>query len=243
MTSAVGHMTQAASERGGDLSDVQQQSAHIQKEHDRKDQELKMAELEKQDMQKQLDNVQSSCTYFQNKYKATVAETKKGQQEHAAVAEKATLLAQTAAAAQRESEQLRAQVGKLQRQLVEVQNSQHPDRQTQMHQTLPAASSSSSSQQRKAPMMGLAQVNEHDELTAFSEGRSGDDDLRAQQWQQQALRQQQQEQQQLQQQLMKVQRDREKEQQREQDGNAQQQQESSYGRPSLMTQLRRPGGF
>lgn len=123
ITSAVGHMTQAASERGGDLSDIQQLSVHLQRECDQKDQELRMAELEREDMQKQWENLSSSCTYFQNKCKTTAAETKKWQQEHAAMSGKATQLAQMAANSQRETEQLKAQISQLQCQLGDFQRS------------------------------------------------------------------------------------------------------------------------
>merc|ERR1719159_1329548 len=74
MTSAVGHMTQAASERGGDWEALQRERKMLKEEKEKKDQELKMLELEKQDLQKQLDNLQSSGTYFQNKYKSKTEE-------------------------------------------------------------------------------------------------------------------------------------------------------------------------
>lgn len=121
MASAVGHMTQVASERGGAWADTQQLSERLQREVERKDQELKMIELERADMQKQWENVQSSCTYFQNKYKTTDAEKKKLQQEHAAMSEKATVLATMVATSQRETELLKAQISQLECKLKDFQ--------------------------------------------------------------------------------------------------------------------------
>lgn len=229
MTSAVGHMTQAASERGGEVSDIQQMTAHLQREHERKDQELKMAELEKQDLQKQLDNVQSSCTYFQSKYKSTAADSKKWQQEHAAASEKATLLAQTAASSQREVEQLRAQVSKLQQKLGGAQQMQqaHPSGYAQH----PAASHARQEQRSQVPHLGLAQVAEHEPRAAYpapgdagaSSSRSSSNTYASGHHQQHSQQQQQ----------------RAKEQAREPDPQL----DYTSGRPSLLTSLnvKRPG--
>jgi len=103
MNSALGHMTQSASERGCDLSEFQQNYAYFEKENARKDHELKMAELEKQDLQNTLQNVQSSCEYFQKKH--TEMKT----------------LAAGAIEKAKEAEGLRAEVAKLQRHLAETQ--------------------------------------------------------------------------------------------------------------------------
>jgi len=56
----------------------------LKRDQERRAQELQMAELEKEDLQKQLDNLQSSCSYFQTKYKSTASELRNVQREHAA---------------------------------------------------------------------------------------------------------------------------------------------------------------
>merc|ERR1711871_678810 len=146
MTSAVGHITQAASERSGDLSEIQQMNAHLQRQHERKDQELKLAKRETEDVQSQLENVQSSCTYFQNKYKTAAAEAKKLQQDCASASEKAEQFAQVAAQAKREVEQLRLQLGTLQSQNAQLaQRSGHAQQSSNAHAD-PYAQQSSNAQ-------------------------------------------------------------------------------------------------
>lgn len=110
MTSAVGQMTQAASERGVDWQDLQRRHAALSAEKERKDQQLKMSELEKEDLQKQVDNLQSSCTYFQNKYKATTNELKTAQKDHAASAEQLVKVRSQCSDLHRECEALKAKM-------------------------------------------------------------------------------------------------------------------------------------
>lgn len=50
-------------------------------ELEKKQQTLKMAELEKQDLQKERDTLESSCNYFQTKYKSTQNELRALQRE------------------------------------------------------------------------------------------------------------------------------------------------------------------
>merc|ERR1719333_1450308 len=50
---AVGHMTQAASEREGDMSNIQYQVVGYQRELQQKESQIKQAELEKEDITKQ----------------------------------------------------------------------------------------------------------------------------------------------------------------------------------------------
>ncbi|CAE8680937.1 unnamed protein product, partial [Polarella glacialis] len=121
MSSAVGYMTHAASSQGGDMHELQLRGDMALKERDRKDQELKTAELEKKDLQAQIENLQSSCDYFQNKYKATATELRSAQkeQQHAAGG-----LAQAKAQSSelsREHEALRGRVSHLSQQNAEAQ--------------------------------------------------------------------------------------------------------------------------
>jgi len=110
MTSAVGQLTQAASERGGETSELQQRNIVLQREQERTKQELKMAELEKEDFQKQLENLQSSCSYFQNKYQSSSDELMNAQKEHAVTTE----------VLKRECEGLKSQTRLLRQQLEHV---------------------------------------------------------------------------------------------------------------------------
>jgi len=87
MQSAVGHMTHAASLQGGDLHSLQLHNQTLMQEKEKHAQGLKMAELEKKDLQVQIENLQSSCNYFQNKYKGTASELRQEQRQSAKNAE------------------------------------------------------------------------------------------------------------------------------------------------------------
>eukprot|EP00930_Biecheleria_cincta_P069554 TRINITY_DN57282_c0_g1_i1.p1 TRINITY_DN57282_c0_g1~~TRINITY_DN57282_c0_g1_i1.p1 ORF type:complete len:1652 (+),score=454.86 TRINITY_DN57282_c0_g1_i1:128-5083(+) len=112
-SAAWGLMSDAASARGGDLRDLQIRLQILEREQEEKDQELKTADLEKKDMQAQMENMQSSCTYFQNKYKATAAELRKAQKEHAQAAEGFAHARAQVSELAREREGLCARVAKL----------------------------------------------------------------------------------------------------------------------------------
>jgi len=233
MTSAVGHMTQAASERGGDFSELQQTHAQQKRDLDRREQELKMAELEKQDLQKQLDNVQSSCTYFQNKYKTTVAEMKTVQKEHQAALENVAQLSQQMNALRRQpggapqGQQKPMGDGQLKASMADSANMDYSDalRQQQLHRQ------QQQQQQLKQQQQLQQQQQQHQQQLQQQQQQQ---QRQHQQIQQQQQQQQQLQHQQLQQQLQQLQ------QQREQEAED----DHMTGRPSLLTQLnlsQRPG--
>jgi len=120
MSSAVGHMTNAASAQGGDLSSLQLRNQQLLRDHQKKEQELKTVELEKQDLQAQMENVDSSCRYFQNKYKATAAELRAEQKEHAKAVEGLAQAKAQISELSREREGLRARSAKLSQQQAEL---------------------------------------------------------------------------------------------------------------------------
>jgi len=121
MTSAVGHLTQAAGERGADLNELQQRNAALSQEQERRQQELKMAELEKQDLQKERDTLESSCNYFQAKYKSTQNDLRVAQRELASAQDVVKRLQAQLGERQREAEALRSQGSKLSQQIARMQ--------------------------------------------------------------------------------------------------------------------------
>jgi len=142
MTSAVGCMTQASSERSADISELEQTNAMLKRDQERRAQELKMAELEKEDLQKQLDNLQSSCSYFQTKYKNTASELRNVQREHLAANES---LGRARAQNAELQETLRSHAGiarhQQQKQQQQQQHAhQHQHHHSQQHQMAAAAS-------------------------------------------------------------------------------------------------------
>merc|ERR1712137_313514 len=83
-------MTTHVSERSEESGDVNKQNRTLQKQLEQKTQELKTARCEKEEMQKQFDTVQSTGSYYQEKFKEAQNEMKTLRQEHSA----ATALAQ-----------------------------------------------------------------------------------------------------------------------------------------------------
>merc|ERR1719189_1805025 len=112
-------MTQAASERGGDWQELQQRNSTLQRELDRREQQIKMARLEKDDMQKQLDNLESSCNYFQTKYKTVAGELKAVKRESESAADGASKARNQSAETLRECDILRGTVAAYKQQLNE----------------------------------------------------------------------------------------------------------------------------
>merc|ERR1719215_2221511 len=106
-------MTQAAGERGADFESLQRKNIELMQDQEKRQQELKMAELEKQDLQKELDTLQSSCNYFQTKYKATQNELRTAQREQAAAVEGLSKARGQLTERQHEVEALRGQVAAL----------------------------------------------------------------------------------------------------------------------------------
>merc|ERR1712135_5114 len=127
MSSAVGQMTHAASQRGGDWEALQEQNLALKRDQEKKDQALKMAELEKVDIQKQLDNVQSSCTYFQNKYKEKCNELKSTKKDQSIASEGSIKTQSQLANVQSETEELRRHAARLKWQLCEAMNKRQED--------------------------------------------------------------------------------------------------------------------
>merc|ERR1719409_2357358 len=105
-------MTSASAERCANLSEVSQHREKLQRDLEHMAQELNKRELEKQDAQKQLDTLQSSCDYFQKKYKSTANELKNLKNQDQDSEPRTTL-----AALQRERDEARNQVATLQQML------------------------------------------------------------------------------------------------------------------------------
>jgi len=112
LTNEMGQITQAASDRGGDFSQLRQQVMALQQQEAKREQEARQMEHEKQELEKHLDNVQSSLNYFQSKYKSTTGDLKKAQTELVAL----QLVHQ-------ECERLKAQLAESMRQLSASQGS------------------------------------------------------------------------------------------------------------------------
>merc|ERR1712050_356275 len=68
MTKVMSQMTTAVSERSEETSDVTKQNKTLIKQLETKNQELRTAKLERDEAQKRLDSLESTGSYFQDKY-------------------------------------------------------------------------------------------------------------------------------------------------------------------------------
>merc|ERR1719265_109122 len=74
-------MNQAACDRADGLSETQAQSRAVEKALANKDQEIRALRIEKDDLARDLESSQTSCKYFQDRYKAEKAHRTLEQQQ------------------------------------------------------------------------------------------------------------------------------------------------------------------
>lgn len=113
MTKLMSQMTQAVSERSDDTSNIHRQNASLVKQIEAKTQELRTARLEKEEIQSRYDNLQSTGTYFQDKYKEACSELRTLKQEHSISTAAASKLKLRVESLQKETEELRDQCARL----------------------------------------------------------------------------------------------------------------------------------
>eukprot|EP00927_Polykrikos_kofoidii_P069125 TRINITY_DN6450_c0_g3_i1.p1 TRINITY_DN6450_c0_g3~~TRINITY_DN6450_c0_g3_i1.p1 ORF type:complete len:1904 (+),score=486.14 TRINITY_DN6450_c0_g3_i1:65-5713(+) len=113
MTNQMSQMMNHVSERTDQSGDLSQQNRALKKQIEGKIQELKMARLEKEDTQRQLDSLQSTGSYFQDKYREASTELRTLKQEHSVASATAAKLKLRVESLQKECDDLKAQCTKL----------------------------------------------------------------------------------------------------------------------------------
>jgi len=113
MTRVMSQMTQAVSERSDASGDAARQNRVLTKQLEAKAQEARSARHEKDEIQKQLDCLQATGTYYQEKYKEISNELRTLKQEHSVSAASSSKLKVRVESLQKENEDLKAQCGKL----------------------------------------------------------------------------------------------------------------------------------
>eukprot|EP00435_Cladocopium_sp_Y103_P038773 s347_g10.t1 len=108
MQSAVGHMSNAACARGGDLQELHRRNLDLAHEYEKQKAELKRMDLEKRELKDQIENVDVSLKYFQGKYQDTMKDLKLQK-------EQSNEYAQSLASAQKLIRELQAENQRLQR--------------------------------------------------------------------------------------------------------------------------------
>jgi len=108
MTKVMSQMTQAVSERSDETSDITKQNRVLLKQLEAKGQELRSAKLERDEVQKQLDSLQSSGSYFQEKYREASDELRTLRQEHSVSTATSSKLKMRVESLQKETEDLKA---------------------------------------------------------------------------------------------------------------------------------------
>eukprot|EP00929_Paragymnodinium_shiwhaense_P098209 TRINITY_DN59726_c0_g1_i1.p1 TRINITY_DN59726_c0_g1~~TRINITY_DN59726_c0_g1_i1.p1 ORF type:complete len:549 (-),score=161.02 TRINITY_DN59726_c0_g1_i1:133-1779(-) len=81
VTTAVGQMNQASTERSSEILQMQTKNDELGKQLERKEREMGMIRLEKDDLQKQFENLEASCEYWQKKAKTLAADLKAVEQK------------------------------------------------------------------------------------------------------------------------------------------------------------------
>merc|ERR1712217_668582 len=102
-------MLQAHIERNEQGGDLAQQNKAIKKQLEAKAQEVKMTRLEKEDIQRQLDSLQSTGSYFQDKYREASNRLRTLEQEHSVATASASKLKARVESLQKESDDLKSQ--------------------------------------------------------------------------------------------------------------------------------------
>jgi len=113
MTKVMAQMTQAVAERSDEKSDVSNQNRLLSKQVEARTQEVRSVKLERDDLQKQLDSLQSTGNYYQERYREAQEELRNLRHDHSVATATSSKLRYRVESLQTESEDLKAQVAKL----------------------------------------------------------------------------------------------------------------------------------
>lgn len=113
MTKVMSQMTQAVAERSDEKSDVTHQNRVLLKQLEAKSQELRSAKLERDEVQKQLDALQTTGNFYQERYRDAQDELRILRHDHSISTATSSKLKMRVESLQREAEDLKAQCTKL----------------------------------------------------------------------------------------------------------------------------------
>jgi len=113
MTRVMSQMTQAVAEKSDEKGDFAQQNRLLQKQLELKSQEVRTAKLERDDVQKQLDALQSTGTYYQDRYRDSQEELRNLRHEHSISSATSSKLKLRVESLQKEIEDIKSQNAKL----------------------------------------------------------------------------------------------------------------------------------
>ncbi|CAE8658045.1 unnamed protein product [Polarella glacialis] len=114
MTKVMTQMTQAVSERSDESSDLSRQHKALVKQFELKSQDLKAARLDRDEALQKLDTLQSSGSYYQDKYREVEKETRTLRQEHSVATATSSKLKMRLESIQQECEDLKEQSARVQ---------------------------------------------------------------------------------------------------------------------------------
>lgn len=112
MTREMSQMLQSVTDRTDESGDLVQQNRLLKKQLEAKAQEVRAARNEKDETQQQLDSLQTTGTYFQEKYREVSTAMRTLQQEHSVSSASASKLKARVESMQKENDDLKAQCGK-----------------------------------------------------------------------------------------------------------------------------------
>jgi len=116
MTKYMAQMTQAVVDQKDEKGDATNQNRLLQKQLDAKVQELRASKMERDEALRQLDTLQSTGSYYQEKYREAQEEARRLRQEHSVTAASSSKLKIRVETLQKEVEDLKLQNGRLQHQ-------------------------------------------------------------------------------------------------------------------------------
>jgi len=112
MTKVMSQMTQAVAERSDEKSDMSAQNRMLHKQLEAKTQELRSAKVDRDEVQKQLDALQSSGNFYQDRYRDAQEELRSLRHEHSISSATSAKLKSRVESLQKEVEDLKAQIAK-----------------------------------------------------------------------------------------------------------------------------------
>lgn len=114
MTKLMSQMTQAVAERTDEKGDMTNQNRLLSKQLEGKIQDLRTAKLERDEARNQLDALQSTGNYYQEKYRVAQEELRALKHEHSIAAATNSKLKMRVESLQKDSEEVKTQNGRLQ---------------------------------------------------------------------------------------------------------------------------------
>merc|ERR1712072_243455 len=112
MTKVMSQMTQSISEKSENSSDAVKQNKVLFKQLEASRQAERNIRLEKEDIQKQLDSIQSTGSYFQEKYREAANEARQLKQENSVATATLSKLKMRVESLQNENEDVKSQLSK-----------------------------------------------------------------------------------------------------------------------------------